>query len=240
MCYLLFLFSTITTDSIIQRSEEAITRSTKKQDRWSWLSEEKRGLVTWWPIAMEQCGGGRGRHRGTEQRGCDPTRGPTTAPGRVSPRRLPHWLRQCHRGRCRRRGCGCRLLDLHHRWVRVLRAALPPWPPFCPSARELIRRERTMEAMAAAYCLGRAALPRYVPRGRRSIEWDALLARATHTRGCGYFTVNRTEELRTVDFPTVRFFSYFSKFFVVFWFQEIFSEKKKLRKKDRKFWREKF
>ena len=27
-----------------------------------------------------------------------------------------------------------------------------------------------------------------------------------HRGGCGYFTVNRTEELRTIDFPTVRFF----------------------------------
>ena len=49
--------------------------------------------------------------------------------------------------------------------------------------------------------------------------------------GCGYFTVNRTELLRTVDFPTVGFFSYFSKFFVVFLFQEIFSEKKNFEKK---------
>ena len=34
--------------------------------------------------------------------------------------------------------------------------------------------------------------------------------------GCGYFTVDRREELRVVDFPTVSFFPFFSKFFVIF------------------------
>ena len=103
-------------------------------------------------------------------------KGPTMAPGRVSPCRLPPWQWRCHRGRGRRRGRGhCRghhLVDLHRRWVRVLRAALPSWPPFCPSARELIRRE--MEAMTAAYCqavLGRGTEPSS-PHGKKRAGWE--------------------------------------------------------------------
>jgi len=48
--------------------------------------------------------------------------------------------------------------------------------------------------------------------------------------GCGYFTVNRTEELRAVDFPTVRFFPILISFLSFFYLKNIFQEKK-----DRKF-----
>ena len=61
-----------------------------------------------------------------------------------------------------------------------------------------------------------------------------MLAYGSTVEGCGYFTVNRTEELRAVDFPTVSYFFLFSKFFVVFWFQEIFSRKKFWEKKRQK------
>ena len=38
--------------------------------------------------------------------------------------------------------------------------------------------------------------------------------------------VNHREKFPTVDFPTVHYFFYFSKFFVVYWFRKLFQEKK--------------
>ena len=43
--------------------------------------------------------------------------------------------------------------------------------------------------------------------------------------GCGYFTVNRTEELRMVDFPTVRFFPILVSFLSFSDFKKFFREK---------------
>jgi len=45
------------------------------------------------------------------------------------------------------------------------------------------------------------------------------------TRGCGYFTVNRTEELCTVDFPTVRFFPILVSFLSFSDLKKIFKRK---------------